>query len=392
MPLATVFSGNIISQYIANGAVRFYHMGSGAINQFSITSGALKDRHFSSGVVKSGSIASGQIGANHIASGVINSGVFVASGTVQSGSLANESVVSGSIASGQIGTTHLASGTISTNSGQIINQTRISTVSGFSNSSITTSGVQKLYLVPFNGNQISLYDGTKWKNSFVSGDISINLSGMTTDKIYDVLCYENSGIPTLALSNAWTDDNTRADEIFYQDNIPLFSGNLTRRLVGTIKATSATTTENQPHKRYVVNFDNRVRAFASRQNDTVYSGSLNSGETVAWGLDSENKISFLSTKSGMDGMVNWSSDIAKTNIGGSQANSCLIANNLVNMRSGYPRIQSASISTSYQNSIPAVAQYTSMLGYNYIYPETNLNTGSGNFRWSMINLFASIEI
>jgi hypothetical protein len=257
---------------------------------------------------------------------------------------------------------------------------------------MTTSGVQKLYLVPFNGNQISLYNGSNWKSLFVSGDISINLSGMTTDKIYDVLCYENSGIPALELSSAWTNNNARADEIFYKDNIPLFSGNLTRRFVGTIKATSATTTENQSHKRYVVNFDNRIRAFASRQNDIVYSGTLNSGETVAWGLDSENKIAFISTKSGMDGMVNWSSDIAKTNIGGSQANSCLIANNLVNMRSGYPRIQSASISTSYQNSIPAVAQYTSMLGYNYIYPETNLNTGSGNFRWSMINLFASIEI
>lgn len=57
---------------------------------------------------------------------------------------------------------------------------------------------------------------------------------------------------------AWTNDTTRATAITTQDGVYVKNGDATRRLVGTIFATSTSTTEDSLRNRYVANIYNAV--------------------------------------------------------------------------------------------------------------------------------------
>ncbi len=96
---------------------------------------------------------------------------------------------------------------------------------------VTYSGAQTIYLTPYNGNQISLYNGASW-NTFASAEMSLALGTLTNALPYDVFCYSNSGVPTLELT-AWTNITTRATNLAYQDGILCKSGALTRRYIGS---------------------------------------------------------------------------------------------------------------------------------------------------------------
>lgn len=110
----------------------------------------------------------------------------------------------------------------------------------------------------YNGNQISLYDGSSaWSLVTFSSDITLALT-LTSGKNYDVFIYNNSGTATLELSAAWTNDTTRADALTTQNGIVVKSGATTRRYVGTIRASGTNTTEDSKAKRFVWNAYNRV--------------------------------------------------------------------------------------------------------------------------------------
>lgn len=64
---------------------------------------------------------------------------------------------------------------------------------------------------------------------------------------------------SLELSAAWTNDTTRADAIDASTYPRFKSGDLSRRLVGTIRITGTTTTEDSKAKRFTANEDNRAR-------------------------------------------------------------------------------------------------------------------------------------
>lgn len=135
-------------------------------------------------------------------------------------------------------------------------QGRLTTESGVSISTGNRTAQSTLYYTPYNGNQLAVYDGTRWRlYSFT--EISIALSGLTTDKNYDVFVYDNAGTLTLELSAAWTNDTTRADALALQDGVYVKSGTTTRRYLGTIRTTNTTTTEDSATKRFVWNAYNR---------------------------------------------------------------------------------------------------------------------------------------
>ncbi len=114
-----------------------------------------------------------------------------------------------------------------------------------------------IYFTPYQGNQIALYSGSVW-TVLSFAEISLALSGLTSAKNYDVFVDYNSGTPQLVLSAAWSSDTTRTDAVALQDGVIVKSGTTTSRLVGTIRTTGTTTTEDSQAKRFVWNVYNQV--------------------------------------------------------------------------------------------------------------------------------------
>ena len=125
---------------------------------------------------------------------------------------------------------------------------------------VTTADVTAattIYLTPYGGNRIWLYDGSAQWNLFASAEMSIAVPA-TTSTMYDVFCYDNSGTPTLELT-AWTNDTTRATALTLQNGVYVKSGATTRRYVGSFRTTGVSgQTEDSIAKRYVWSYYNRV--------------------------------------------------------------------------------------------------------------------------------------
>lgn len=124
---------------------------------------------------------------------------------------------------------------------------------------VTTTDVtaaSTLYYTPYIHDRIDLYSGSAWA-SYTFTQRSLALSGLTSGRPYDVFLYDNAGTLTLELT-AWTNDSTRATALVYQDGILVKTGALTRRYLGTLYTTGATTTEDSDLKRYLWNYYNRL--------------------------------------------------------------------------------------------------------------------------------------
>lgn len=98
-----------------------------------------------------------------------------------------------------------------------------------------------LYLVPFNGNRIALYDtvGAAW-DIISSGQVTVPLTGLLANTVYDVFVYGGGSLSVEFV--AWASATARATAIAYQDGVPCKSGALSRRLVGTIRTGAAAAT------------------------------------------------------------------------------------------------------------------------------------------------------
>lgn len=124
---------------------------------------------------------------------------------------------------------------------------------------VTTSDVTAatiLYFTPYNGNNISFYNGSSgWINTQFS-EISIAVPA-TTNTLYDVFI-NTATSPTLVLV-AWTNDTTRATNIVLQNGLYVESGTTTNLYVGSFRTTGTSgQTEDSIAKRYVWNYYNRV--------------------------------------------------------------------------------------------------------------------------------------
>jgi hypothetical protein len=96
-----------------------------------------------------------------------------------------------------------------------------------------------VYLTPWLHNEINLYSGGAWK-IFKSAEVSLAVTGRTTDLPFDVFAYDNGGVVTLEFLD-WTNATTRATALTRQDGRLVKSGDATRLYLGTIRARSATT-------------------------------------------------------------------------------------------------------------------------------------------------------
>lgn len=113
-----------------------------------------------------------------------------------------------------------------------------------------------VYVTPYRGDKIGLYDGTDWTLRTLT-EVSAAVPS-TTDTMYDVFIYDVAGTLTLDLV-AWTNDTTRATALATQNGVLSKTGALTRRYVGSFRTTGVSgNTEDSFAKRYVWNYYNRV--------------------------------------------------------------------------------------------------------------------------------------
>jgi len=266
---------------ITSGSITSGNLGNGAVNSGNIASGQINEYHLASGLgITSGSITSGDLGnaavvSANIASGFICYGTHLQSGSVVSAHYASGSISYFKIASGQIygtaigsgGVTsaHIASGSVGTNAlaagmsatvdpGLCEGRLTLTTAVPVTTADVTAAGT--IYFTPYKGSRIAIYNGSAWVD-FTFTERSLALTA-TSGKNYDVFIYNNSGTLTLELSQAWTNDTTRADAIVLQDGVYVKSGTTTRRYLGTFRASDTNKTEDSVLKRYVWNYCNRV--------------------------------------------------------------------------------------------------------------------------------------
>lgn len=137
-------------------------------------------------------------------------------------------------------------------------EARLTLTSGTPVTTSDVTGATNLYITPYRGNRIALYDGTKWTVRNFS-EITIALGTLTNALPYDVFVYDNAGTVAARTPVAWTNATTRATALTTQDGVLVKSGATTDRYLGTFYTTSTTTTEDSLAKRLVWNYYNRVR-------------------------------------------------------------------------------------------------------------------------------------
>jgi hypothetical protein len=160
--------------------------------------------------------------------------------------------------------TGLAIGTSSTDSARVDNcnalnlcEFRLTLTTGVPVTTGDVTGAETLYMSPYKGNRIALYDGTNWVMR-TTAEISIDVPDATN--MYDVFAYDNAGTVTLELT-AWTNETTRATALTTQNGVLVKTGALTRRYLGSFYSTTAGNgqIEDSFANRYLWNYYNRVR-------------------------------------------------------------------------------------------------------------------------------------
>lgn len=123
-----------------------------------------------------------------------------------------------------------------------INQFRLTLTSGTPVTTADVTAATSIYLTPYNGNKIAIYDGTRWR-LYASPELTFALGTLTSGLPYDLFVYDNAGTLTLEAA-AWTNGTTRATALTTQDGVYVKTGATTRRYVGSFYTTSTTTTED----------------------------------------------------------------------------------------------------------------------------------------------------
>lgn len=146
----------------------------------------------------------------------------------------------------------------------LIMEFRLTGVSGTPVMTSDSTAISTLYLAQYTGSRIALYDTTnsRWvvRNS---GEVSLAITGRTTDLPFDVFAYWTGSAVALEFLN-WSSATARATALARTDGVWLKSGDASRRYIGTVRPRSATTchwvaaTADSPAKFDIWNFYNRV--------------------------------------------------------------------------------------------------------------------------------------
>lgn len=147
-----------------------------------------------------------------------------------------------------------------------------------------------LYFTPIVGNRCAVYASSVW-TTLTSSELSVDLSALTADRMYDVFAYSNTG--TLALETlVWTNTTTRATALTYQDGVLVKTGDTSRRYIGTVYVDASGYAQDTEEIRSVWNYYNRrLRKLYKRDSTTSWTYA-----TAAWRLlnaDTDNKVTVV---------------------------------------------------------------------------------------------------
>lgn len=177
-------------------------------------------------------------------------------------------------------------------SGPMLCDARLTLTTGVAVTTSDVIGAGTLYLTPFLGNIVSIWDGTQWIERELTAEISLALSSLTSGKSYDVWVNWTGSELALTLSAAWTNDTTRADAVATRDGARVKSADHTYRLVGTIRTTGTTTTEDSDANRYVLNENWQVPRRLKKTEATA-SWSTNAMAWESLNGSTANRVNFL---------------------------------------------------------------------------------------------------
>jgi len=141
---------------------------------------------------------------------------------------------------------------------------RLTLLSGNAVNNTNITNATTIYITPYIGNRISLYNGGTWV-TIESVEKSLALGVMTDEMMYDIFAYLNAGVLTLE-KLVWSTANTRATALVYQDGILVKDGDPTRRYIGSFFTNSTTQTGDNAlcslsgsnSGRFVWNYYNRI--------------------------------------------------------------------------------------------------------------------------------------
>lgn len=177
---------------------------------------------------------------------------------------------------------------------------------------VTTAST--IYLTPYNGNQVALYDGVSSWSTYPLSEISLALGTLTSGLTYDVFLYNSAGVGLTLEKLAWTNSSNRATSVVLQNGVYSRSDSLTHRYAGTFYAVNTANTEDSKKNRFLYNLYNQVPRQGYVQDTTDHT--YGSATTRYWNNNTSNKIQvvlgFPTTTN-----VNLMADVDPATLGGS---------------------------------------------------------------------------
>jgi hypothetical protein len=158
-------------------------------------------------------------------------------------------------------------GIISGDAAQKLCQARLTLTTGVPVTSSDVTAASTIYITPYQGNHMALYNGTTWQVlSFT--EISHSLTGATASRPHDIFAYNNAG--TVAIEHlAWASDTARATALAIQNGVLVKSGAATRRYLGTVYVNASVQTEDSVTRRLVWNYYHRAIKHLTRGESTA---------------------------------------------------------------------------------------------------------------------------
>ena len=153
-------------------------------------------------------------------------------------------------------------------------------LSGADDTPVTTSdlgSITGIRFVPYIGNRIGLWTVDGW-DIYEFTQITLAIPGATysAGDAVDLFSYWNGSSVALEFGPKWTNGNTRATALAYQDGVLVKSGDSTRRYLGSVEFDSSLQTCSTRQKRLLWNYYNRVaQELFAEENGTSHNYSTN---------------------------------------------------------------------------------------------------------------------
>jgi len=216
------------------------------------------------GYIKLGYVDYNEVGASN--TDVFNSaGIFSTPGAVAFDDLSDVSAAAPSTGDlAQFGGSDWANVTVLDAIGEALKQVNDFRLSpGFNTQVPAETGTSNaVYMVPYKGDTIALYDGTKYVLVRESNFATISLAGHTADIPVDVFAYIDGGGNLAMELQDWASAIARSVGLALTDGVFTKSGDQTRRYIGTFVPDSATSLDYDFNRKTIYNYYNRIQVRA----------------------------------------------------------------------------------------------------------------------------------